>query len=191
MTRLVFSALLFAGVGLAAGSPTLPAHSTATTDVIELLSAIDFLPGTVDLDRAMNSDLTVLTQLANSEEGDPGVRLRAYRSLGDYDEPAAHQALVTAIDRYRNEQAGTELLYLIAATEALGQIAAPEDVPTLGLLLNASSRDLRVVAARALGRVANTEACQLLRERRGTPTQPVEQVDQVKIAIDAAEATCL
>jgi hypothetical protein len=191
MRRTIFSVLLFAGVGLAAGAPTMPAHSTATTDVIELLSAIDFLPGTGDLNRAMNSDLSVLTQLANSEEGDPGVRLRAYRSLGDYDEPAAHQALIIAIERYRTEESGTELLYLIAATEALGQISVPEDVPVLGLLLNASSRDLRVVAARALGRVANDEACQLLRERRGTPSQPVESVDQVKIAIDAAAATCI
>lgn len=186
MRRALSSLAIFAGVGLAAGEPVkVPVGSSSTTEVIELLSAIDFLPGTVDLNEVMDSDVTVLANVANAENGDPGVRLRAYRSLGDYDEPAARDALVLAIDRYRDERVGTRLLYLIAAAEGLSQIAGPGDVAILGPLLDSSSRDLRVVVARGLGHVADPAACFLLSIRRD-----VEQIDQVKQAIQEAAAAC-
>jgi HEAT repeat protein len=186
MRALVHSALIFAGVGLAAGEPAqAPGGSTATIEVIELLSAIDFLPGTIELDEAMGTDLTVLTNVANAEEGDPGVRLRAYRSLGDYDNTASRDALAIAIGRYRDAGLGTELLYLIAAAEGLSQIAGPADVALLGPLLDSSSRDLRVVVARGLGHVGDVNACYLLFRRSS-----VEQVDQVKLAIQQAAENC-
>lgn len=188
MRRLAFSSLLFVGVGLATGAPMRPEKSTATTEVIELLSAIDFLPGTGQLNQAMNSDLTVLTELANDEESDPGVRLRAYRSLGDYDQPASHAALVTAIERYRGMTSGTQLLYLIASTEGLGQIGTPEEVDLIGPLLYSSSRDLKVAAARALGQIGDPVACKLLRDRRDD--HDLEDEGQVTAAIDAAKDAC-
>jgi HEAT repeat protein len=112
--------------------------------------------------------------------------LRAYRSLGEFKDEAARTGLKLALDRYSFADDGTDLLYLIAAAEAFGAIATDQDAGALGRMLNSSSRDLRVVVASALGRVASTEACNLLRARRR-----VEQVDQVRIAIDEAAASCV
>lgn len=181
MRRLVSSALLFVAVGLTARSST---AGGTTTEVIEALSAIDFLPGTVALEKIMGDDLTDLTDVANGN-GDTGVRLRAYRSLGQFNTQESRNALVAGIDRYRGATRGTDLLMLIAAAEGLGEIAGPTDVATLGPLLDAPSRDLRTVVARALGHVANPAACTLLRNR-----EPVEQSEQVMLAINAAQATC-
>jgi HEAT repeat protein len=182
MKGLVTSAVLFAGVGVATSAPLPPLAGTSTTDVIEALSGVDFLPGATELSAL--SDLATLGDIANGT-GDPGVRLRAYRSLGQFDEPQARGALGVGIDRYRDATSGIELLYLIAAAEGLGSIATPDDVPTLAPLLDAPSRDLRVVVARALGHVADPTACNLLRRRRN-----VEQVETVQIAIDDSAAVC-
>ncbi len=173
---------MFLIVGLASSDPA--GGGTATADVIEALSGIDFLPGAATLSAILGGDLTTLVAVANGD-GDPGVRVRAYRSLGQFNEPAARQGLKTGIDRYRSEQSGTNSLYLAAAAEGLGQIADPGDVSTLGPLLDAPSRDVRVVAARALGRIGDPASCALLRLRRD-----VEQVEQVQIEVDEAAATC-
>lgn len=176
------SVAMFVSIGLATSAP---AGGSATTDVIEALSGIDYLPGTSTLTEILGGDLATLANVANNDGGDPGVRLRAYRSLGQFDSDAARQGLKVGIDRYRGAEAGTELLYLIAAAEGLGAIARPDDVSTLAPLLDAPSRDLRVVVARALGHVHDAQACALLRRR-----QPVEPVDQVELAIAEAIAGC-
>lgn len=180
MRRLAGSAVLFLSVGVATSAPEAPAGGS-TTDVLEALSGIDFLPGV----NQIGEDLTDLTDIANDVERDEGVRLRAYRSLGQFDNPEARSALELGIGRYRGAASGTELLFLIAAAEGLGQIAGPADVDVLGPLIDSSSRDLRVVVARALGHIGDANACILLRRRRG-----VEQTDQVQIAIDEATAVC-
>jgi HEAT repeat protein len=181
MTRLLSSIGLFAAV---AAVSTAPASGSATTDVIEALSGVDFLPGASQLTAILGGDLSTLADVANGD-GDPGVRIRAYRSLGQFDSDEARQGLKIGIDRYRGASAGTELLYLAAAAEALGEIGGPLDVPNLGPLLDATSRDLRAVVARALGRIGGDEACALLRLRRD-----IEGIDQVRIEIDEASAGC-
>ncbi|MBE7454316.1 MAG: HEAT repeat domain-containing protein [Kofleriaceae bacterium] len=181
MTRRLSSIALFAAIALGAGRP---ATGSPTTDVIDALSGVDFLPGVTRLTAILGDDLSVLADVANGEL-DPGVRIRAYRSLGQFPVEEARLGIKEGIDRYRTATAGTELLYLAAATEALGESGGPADVPLLAPILDAPSRDLRVVVARALGRIGGDLACALLRARRD-----VEQVDQVRIEIDEASAAC-
>jgi len=161
-----------------------PASGAPTMDVIALLSGIDFLPGAEDLTELINGDLTALADVANGD-GDPGVRVRAYRSLGQFDDDRARQGLKTGVDRYRTATTGTELLYLMAASEGLGMIGGSADVPVLAPLLNAASRDLRVVVARSLGQIGDIAACTLLSGRL-----QVEGEEQVKIELNLALASC-
>lgn len=181
MRRTASTAAMFATIALANSAP---AGGPPSTEVLAALSGIDFLPGAERLNAILNGDLTELADVANGD-GDPGVRVRAYRSLGQFDDDRARQGLKTGIDRYRTATAGTELLYLMAAAEGLGVIGGPGDVPVLGPLLDAPSRDLRVVAARALGDIGDDGACDLLRRRA-----VVEPEEQVGIEIDLALASC-
>lgn len=171
----------FATIAMATSAP---AGGPTSTEVIAALSGIDFLPGAERLNDLLDGDLTELADVANGD-GDPGVRVRAYRSLGQFDDDRARQGLKIGIDRYRAATAGTELLYLMAAAEGLGIIGGPADVPVLGPLLDAPSRDLRVVVARALGEIGDIPACDLLRRRAG-----VEPEEQVRIELDLALASC-
>jgi HEAT repeat protein len=177
MTRLASFLVMFAAIAQASGAPP-------STEVIAALSGIDFLPGAETLTVLVNGDLTTLADVANGT-GDPGVRVRAYRSLGQFDDVRARQGLKIGIDRYQSATSGTELLYLMAAAEGLGVIGEPADVPVLAPLLDAPSRDLRVIVARALGQIADAQACGLLQRRAS-----VEQVEQVHIELDLALASC-
>lgn len=177
MTRLASLLVMFAAIAQASGAPP-------STEVIAALSGIDFLPGAETLTALVNGDLTTLADVANGT-GDPGVRVRAYRSLGQFDDDRARQGLKTGIDRYQSATSGTELLYLMAAAEGLGVIGSSADVPVLAPLLDAPSRDLRVIVARALGQIADAQACGLLQRRAS-----VEQVEQVHIELDLALASC-
>lgn len=179
--RTVSAAAMFATVAMATSAP---AGGGTPPDVIAALSGIDFLPGAETLTLLLNGDLTTLADVANGA-GDPGVRVRAYRSLGQFDDDRARQGLKIGIDRYRTATLGTDLLYLMAAAEGLGLIGGVADVPVLAPLLDAPSRDLRVVVARSLGHIGDTAACDLLR-RRST----VEQDEQVRIELDLALASC-
>lgn len=181
MRRLASTAAMFVTVAMATSAP---AGGGTPTDVIAALSGIDFLPGAEALNELLNGDLTTLADVANGD-GDPGVRIRAYRSLGQFDDDRARQGLKTGIDRYQGATVGTELLYLMSAAEGLGMIGGPSDVPVLAPLLNAPSRDLRVVVARALGHISDPQACDLLRGRL-----PVEGEEQVKIELNLALASC-
>lgn len=181
MRRAISAAAMFATVAMATSAP---AGGGTPTEVIAALSGIDFMPGAETLSALVNGDLTTLADVANGD-GDPGVRVRAYRSLGQFDDDRARQGLKTGIDRYRTATAGTELLYLMAAAEGLGIVGGPADVPVLAPLLDASSRDLRVVATRALAAIGNAQACDLLRGRRTVEPEP-----QVEIELDLALASC-
>ena len=144
--------------------PTAPPGSA-----IEALSGIDFVPGRSDLVRLFAGDVAALVGLANGMDGgdpvDPGVRLRAYRSLSKFvGDPIAIEGLRAAVDNFRNARHGTDLLYLVAALGALGAIGDADDVARVVPLLGASdSRDLRAAAARALGGLGSLEACAPLR----------------------------
>lgn len=181
MRRLVSTAAMFVTVTVATSAP---AGGGTPTEIIALLSGIDFMPDTATLSAVVNGDLTTLADVAN-EDGDPGVRIRAYRALGQFDDDRARQGLKTGIDRYRTATAGTELLYLMAAAEGLGLIGGPADVPVLAPLLDAPSRDLRVVTTRALAAIGDTQACDLLRARSSVEPEP-----QVEIELDLALASC-
>ncbi|HUQ03051.1 MAG TPA: HEAT repeat domain-containing protein [Kofleriaceae bacterium] len=174
------AAALFTTVAMATSAPA----GGTSTEVIAALSGIDFLPGAETLNALVDGDLTTLADVANGT-GDPGVRVRAYRSLGQFDDDRARQGLKQGIDRYRSATVGTDLLYLMAAAEGLGMIGGSADVPNLGPLLDAASRDLRVVVARALGQIGDNTACDLLRRRSA-----VEPEEQVHIELDLALASC-
>jgi hypothetical protein len=180
-SRALSPATMFAAVAMATSTP---AGGGTSPDVIAALSGIDFLPGAEVLNALVMGDLTTLADVAN-REGDPGVRVRAYRSLGQFDDDRARQGLKQGIDRYRTATSGTELLYLMAAAEGLGMVGGPADVQVLAPLLDAPSRDMRVVAARALAAIADTQACDLLRGRRNVEPEP-----QVEIELDLALASC-
>lgn len=181
-SRLTSTAAMFMTVAMATSAP---AGGAPTMDVIALLSGIDFVPGAEALTAVVNGDLAALAEVANGDGEDPGVRVRAYRSLGQFDDDRARQGLKTGIDRYRSATTGTDLLYLMAASEGLGMIGGPADVPVLAPLLNAASRDLRVVVARSLGRIGDIAACSLLSGRL-----QVEGEEQVEIELNLALASC-
>jgi hypothetical protein len=185
MKRAAGMAVMFAAVGIATSEPLMNGHKAAPSPLHLQLSGLDFVPGDQELGQ-VGADPAQLRDIAGDGAEDPGVRLRAYRALGLFGaSPEARFALEAGITRYRNADRGIELLYLIAAAEALGQIAGPTDVPTIGPLLDAPSRDLRLGVARALGRIADPQACALLTRR-----SMVEQVPQVLIAINEAASVC-
>jgi len=175
--------LLAAAAGTTAGQSVEVAPRAASPAAVDALSAIDFLPTTATLTTVLQGNLQTLVDIAESDI-DPGVRLRAYRSLGLFDTDVTRAALVTTIDGYRTAREGTELLHLIAAVEALGQVGRDSAVPVLAPLLDAESRDLRATTARALGVTKAGAACAPLRAR-----QSQEPTGQVRIAIDTAIAS--
>jgi len=111
----------------------------------------------------------------------PGVRIRAYRSLGLFQDDRARVGLTAAILRYRNSEEPVEQLYLIAALEALGAIGGDAQVPTLSGSLGHDRRDVRAAAARALGATHDQGACSALQSQRRS-----EPAGQVRLDIDQA-----
>lgn len=179
MSRVAIAvALLFAAAPPVRGHDELP-----RTAVIDELSGIDFLPSRARLDQILSGDVATLRAVADDDSASmsPGVRIRAYRSLGLFDEPAARTGLTEAINRYRNSDEPLEQLYLIAALEALGDIGGAADVPTLGASLSHDKRDVRAAAARALGTTRVQTACGLLQTQRRQETR-----SQVILIIDDA-----
>lgn len=161
-----------------------PLPAAPPSSAVAALSGLDFVPARNDLDRLFQGDVAALVGLANgTDEDDPGIRLRAYRSLRHFaGDPVATEGLRDAVARYRGARQGTELLYLIAALDALGESGDASDVDTVAPLLDAGeSRDLRAAAARALGRLGTTTACSRLRARSA-----VEPQRMVSKAIDRA-----
>lgn len=182
MKRLPLPLLLVALTSAAAplwGSPV-PAAPAGALDV---LSGIDFVPGRADLDRLFAGNVSDLVAVANGDGGeDPGIRLRAYRALGQFEgDPVALSGVRAAVGRYRSARQGTELLYLIAALHALGVVGDASDVATVAPLLGAGdSRDLRAAAARALGDLGGEAACEALRSQINDPLL------MVRIAVNRA-----
>ncbi len=165
------------------GTP-LPVPPSMTA--LEALSGIDFAPGRSQLDELFAGDVAALVGLANdAAAGDPGIRLRAYRSLAQFSgDPVAVAGLRTAVARYRNARSGIELLYLVAALDALSAVGDASDVTVAAQLLEAGdSRDLRAAAARALGALGSPAGCAPLQSRAGDGIEPEAMV---RIAINRA-----
>jgi HEAT repeat protein len=152
--------------------------------VIELLSGIDFVPARNALDRALGEGaVTELIALARgeSDEADPGVRIRAYRALADYPAPATQRALTEAVGQHAAFDRGIDLVYLRAAVDSLARVAGPEALVTLAPLLDHPSRDVRAGAADALAETGAPGAVLALRRRL-----QIESVEQVRLALSAA-----
>lgn len=136
-----------------------------------------------------NEPVDTLIQLARDPDGDPGVRIRAYRALGLY--PAANTALSLDLGAMASAQPGTDQLYLRSVIEALGEIGGPTDVTKITPFLDfESSRDIRAAAADALRHIGCQCAAataplhaRLANKPDGTP---IETSQQVILAIQRA-----
>jgi HEAT repeat protein len=179
MSRVVLAIALL----LTAAPPVRGHDEIARTPIEESLSGIDFLPDHATLSTILSGDLTALIAVANDDDEtlSPGVRIRAFRSLGLFDDDIARAALTTAINRYRNSDTPIEQLYLIAALEALGDIGGQADVQTISDSLSHDRRDVRAAAARALGKTLEQSACSPLQTQRARETEA-----QVRLTVDAA-----
>ncbi|MBA3455257.1 MAG: HEAT repeat domain-containing protein [Deltaproteobacteria bacterium] len=189
MKRSVLAGVLALGVSAAAYGDAL----VLSQPVINALTPIDSIPSSNQLNSVFNGSeteaLSNLTAIALSQGTvDLGVQLRAIRALTHYCRTPcgtheAHVALETiaTTPRYRDAQAGSDLLVLRAALEALGVLRIPGDVAILVPQLDHPSRDIRAAAAHALRDLGNTQAIPALRAR-----YQLEQSDQVKIAISNA-----
>ncbi|HVU78406.1 MAG TPA: HEAT repeat domain-containing protein [Gaiellaceae bacterium] len=175
----LLAVLLTTAVAPLWGDP-IPAPPTAA---INALSGLDFVPARSDLVRLLDGNVPSLIALANDDAGsDPGIRLRAYHALRQFlGDTEAMTGLRAAVARYRTARSGTELLYLVAAIDSLGEIGDASDLATLVPLLQATeSRDLRAAVARALGslgvRARVSDGCAALRTRTDPNVEPVPMV---------------
>ncbi len=199
MKRLAgIACVLACAVALGSGSRALGDTMLALSNPqFDALTPIDTVPSSQQITKAFNDNsndaLAGLRQLANPPVGtfvDRGVQIRSVRALIHYcaaspctESDLAHSTLVeiASADVYRLAQAGSDLLVLRAALEALGALRVPSDYVLIGKQLQHPSRDIRAAAARALRDLGNTQAIPDLRARYN-----VEQVEQVKTAISDA-----
>lgn len=180
-------------VAVAIGLPARGDIAQLSPAVINALTQIDVVPSRQQLDAVHGND--ALAAIANLRaialaEGavDVGVQLRAIRALPQYCQPCttdhdAHTALTTlaALPRYRDARAGSDVLVLRAAIEALGVLRLPDDLTLLAPRLEHPVRDIRAATASALRDLGNTQAIVPLRAR-----YQQEQVAQVRLAISDA-----
>lgn len=164
-----------------------------TQPVIYALTPIDSIPSTEQINSVHgNSEQLALANLeaiALSTSGvDLGVQLRAIRALTHYckDPCSTHEAHLTLVEvattpRYRDAVAGTDLLVLRAALEAIGVLRVQDDVTVLVPQLEHPNRDIRATAAHALRDLGNPDAIPTLRIRYQN-----EGTGQVKSAISDA-----
>ncbi len=153
--------------------------------VIELLSGLNYVPDQFTIDSVLGpTAVEDLVQIAedNSVNADPGLRLRAFRALGEYGEnpqrTTAAAALRRAITTYGSENSGTKLLYLRSSMLGLASIEGGNAVSNLVDQLGHPSRDIRAACAQALGITKSDAAIQPLRARA-----LIEVEDQVQLAI--------
>lgn len=119
--------------------------------------------------------LSELIAIARDSALDPGVRLRAYRGVGLYQAPLARTALSEDLAGLASAQPGTDVLYLRAVIEALGEQREPDDVAILVPFLDFDVRDVRVATADALRRIGSTTALPALNARNLIETSPQVQ----------------
>lgn len=158
---------------------------------VDVLTAIDVVPTEPQLTSAFGDQDKALTQLAfiatNSDGNqDPGIRLRAIQGIPKYcDTPArctqAHVALASLIPTSEFPHAGTDVLIVRAAIEAIGPLRVTGDVVPLEKALQLGPRDIRAAAAHALRDLCNSSAIGPLHTAYTSET-----VEQVRIAISEA-----
>ncbi len=172
-------AIAFSGGGLAiALTPDDP-------DVVELLSGISFAPSKSNIDLVMGNaaleDLIVIAQ-DETDGSDIGLRIRAFRALGVFDDSENKDLAVTALTEsvalYKNSTSGEEVLFLRASILSLAQLSKENSVNTIIGLLSHSSRDIRAASAQALGITGSSNAVQPLRNQA-----LIEEQTQVILAI--------
>lgn len=165
-------------------APTVRSNPLARTQLEQALSGFDYLPSRATLDAMLSSDVSGLLVVATTTD-DPdvtiGMRVRAYRALGQFDADIARNALTAAIVQYREADAPQARMLLIAAIEGLGAIGGDAAVTVLASTLGNDSRDVRAAAALALADTASADACSPLRGQNTHETDP-----QVRGALQAA-----
>jgi HEAT repeat protein len=173
-----------AALTLVIAGPAVHSNPLARTQLEQELSGFDYLPSRATLDTMLGGDLSGLLVVATTTD-DPevttGMRVRAYRALGQFDADLARNALTAAIVANRDSDAPHARMLLIAAIEGLGAIGSDAAVTVLASTLGNDSRDVRAAAALALGDTASPDACSPLRGQNTHETNP-----QVRAALQAA-----
>jgi len=171
-----------AGIAIALESPP------GDPDVVELLGGMNYVPDQSKIDAVLGAtavDELIAIAEDTSLGSDPGLRMRAFRALAQYDESPdealASAALRRAITTFAASDQGTELLFLRASMLSLATLDGSNAVPDLVSLLSHPSRDIRAACAQALGITDSDTAILPLRNQ-----DLVETVPQVKVAIASA-----
>jgi hypothetical protein len=170
-----------------------------STPVIDALTLTDSLASSNDFELvfAGSAAATVaqLASIAQDSAADVGVQLRAIRGLAQFpgQGSAPHDTLVAVIGAGAGARAGSPVLLLRAAIEALGALAAAghagsDDEALLAPHLNDESRDVRATTARALGQLCDQDAVAALRLRNDSELTP-QVSDAIADAIRAL-ASC-
>ena len=174
-----------AAIAIALGGGGLAIALTPADPVVELLSGISFTPSKSNIDLVMgNAALEDLITIAQDETkgSDVGLRIRAFRALGVFEESdnkdLAVAALTESVILYKGANFGEEVLFLRASILSLAQLSKENSVDTIIGLLSHPSRDIRAASAQALGITGSVDAVQPLRNQA-----LVEEQTQVKLAI--------
>jgi HEAT repeat protein len=175
----------------AAGATASATSSQLPLPVQNVLTTIDSVPTQGQLDSAFSdhqSALAGLAALAADPTAAPSIRLHAIHALTKYcatapciDGDVAHQTLVGLVTANQDQAAGTALVVLRGALEALGPQRVGTDLGLLVAQLAHPSRDVRTAAVHALRDLCNTQAINPLRVQLQH-----ELSDQVRLAISEA-----
>ena len=154
-------------------------HAAPIEDPLrDALSGIDYVAGKSVFDDLLGASadtdlVTIARDLDN--DADPGLRVRAYRALQHYDTPLVESALTDAVNEHAafDKLVGVEVIFAKAAMDSLAAVAGDTAVPTIAVVLDHPSRDLRVSAARALARTESPAAVAPLQTRLQSETDPL------------------
>jgi HEAT repeat protein len=151
------------------------------SDVADLLSGVDFVPGKPALEGVLDDPNPDLIALAADTEMDPGLRIRSIRALALYPGPATRATILGVLTDYGDSADGIETLLVRAALYTLATIDGPAAVGPLTPFLDHPGRDVRADAALALGSTGSPAAAPFLSERKAN-----ESSQQVVWAINEA-----
>jgi hypothetical protein len=203
LARLAAPAILLAIALPAHGDSGGSATPLLTPQVLNQLTAIDNLPSIHVLSELFTTEAAAqsLATIASDPNTDPGIRIRAVRTMAGYctgGDPDAHcadpgsqvhTAITNLIQAYLDNPAPTptELVLMRAAVETLGvanAVAPDVDVPHLLALLKSESRDVRATVVRTLSTTCALEARDVVSTLKRT-----EPTAQVRGELNLAEQT--
>lgn len=189
----IVTVVVAAGIGASPSQPLSPQQQNELTTIDELPTQ-DQLTTTFGSGSGSSEAATQLAAVADDTSPmNVGVRLRAIRSLASFCPPpsgqttgcdpnsTAHQTLWALIGANGSASAGSDLLTLRAAIEAIGQLQVGDDFSVVQNFLDHPNRDVRATAAFALRDLCDTRSVQALRTRLQH-----ESSAQVQLAISAA-----